>query len=143
MIKHSQKVFKLLSRRPMPLAVSAFNNLPRAQFTPITHFTQLASFSTKIGSQAVVEMQVDEDWETYLDSDIPIVLQAGANWCGPCKMLKPMMTIVAEELIGKVQYVYMDIDKFPDIATMLEIQHIPKTFLVYKGDLVDSFGGVP
>lgn len=37
----------------------------------------------------------------------------------------------------------MDIDKFPEIAEMLEIQHIPKTFMIYKGELVDQFGGVP
>ena len=37
----------------------------------------------------------------------------------------------------------MDIDKFPEIAEMLEIQHIPMTFMINKGDLVDQFGGVP
>lgn len=37
----------------------------------------------------------------------------------------------------------MDIDKFAEIAQMLDIQHIPKTFMIYKGDLVDQFGGVP
>ena len=37
----------------------------------------------------------------------------------------------------------MDIDKFPEIAEMLDISHIPKTFLIYNGELVDSFGGVP
>ena len=66
-------------------------------------------------------MKTQEDWESYLDSDVPIVLQTGADWCGPCKMLKPMLTTVAEEYEGKVQYVYMDVDKFPDIAQMLEL----------------------
>ena len=82
-------------------------------------------------------------WEEFLESETPIVLQAGASWCGPCNMLKPMVTNVAKKFEGSVQYVYMDIDKFQDIAQMLEIQHIPKTFMIYKGDLVDQFGGVP
>ena len=54
-----------------------------------------------------------------------------------------MIGNVASKFEGKVQYVYMDIDKFQEIAQMLDIQHIPKTFLIYKGDLVDQFGGVP
>ena len=70
-------------------------------------------------------------------------LYFSASWCGPCNMLKPMVTNVAKKFEGSVQYVYMDIDKFQDIAQMLEIQHIPKTFMIYKGDLVDQFGGVP
>ena len=88
-------------------------------------------------------MDTKDDWETYLESDVPIVLQTGADWCGPCKMLMPMLQAVSKDYEGKVQYVYMDVDKFPDVAQMLEISHIPKTFLIYKGDLVDSFGGVP
>ena len=51
-------------------------------------------------------------WEEFLESEVPIVLQAGANWCGPCNMLKPMVTSVAKKYEGSVQYVYMDIDKF-------------------------------
>jgi len=37
----------------------------------------------------------------------------------------------------------MDIDQFPELAELLEIKHIPQTFMIYKGDLVDQFGGVP
>ena len=58
-------------------------------------------------------------------------------------MLKPMLTKVSESFGDKVDYVYMDIDSFPELAEMLEIQHIPKTFMIFKGDLVDQFGGVP
>ena len=45
--------------------------------------------------------------------------------------------------MGAVQYVYMDIDKFPEIAELLEIKHIPQTFMIHKGELVDQIGGVP
>ena len=86
-------------------------------------------------------MKSSDEWDTYLSSDVPIILQAGADWCGPCKMLKPMMIQVSKEFEGKVQYIYMDVDKFPDVAQMLDIQSIPKSFLIYKGDLVDSMSG--
>jgi thioredoxin-like negative regulator of GroEL len=58
-------------------------------------------------------------------------------------MLKPLLKKESANFGDAVDFVYMDIDKFPEIAEMLEIQHIPKTFMIYKGELVDQFGGVP
>ena len=52
---------------------------------------------------------------------MPIVIQAGAGWCGPCTMLKPMLEKVCGEFKDDVKLVYMDIDKFPEIAELLEI----------------------
>ena len=72
-------------------------------------------FSSKIGGGAI-EMENASDWDTYLNSEFPIVLQAGAGWCRPCTVLKPMIANVAQQYEGKVQYVYMDIDKFQEIA---------------------------
>lgn len=65
-------------------------------------------------------MECKEDWDALVDSDVPIVLETGASWCGPCRMLKPMMTTIAKEY-PSVQLVYMDVDKFPQVAQMLEI----------------------
>lgn len=73
----------------------------------------------------MIEMQELSEWEKYLDSDIPVILQAGASWCGPCGMLKPLLKGAAEDFTGGVQFVYMDIDSFPEIAELLEIKHIP------------------
>ena len=56
-----------------------------------------------------------------MESDMPIVLQAGASWCGPCQILKPMMIQKAKEFGSSVQYVYLDVDTFPELAGMLEI----------------------
>ena len=104
--------------------------------------SQVRSFSAD-SEPTVLEMSDSSDWDKYLESDKPVVLQAGAHWCGPCQFLKPMLTKVSTDYVDSVMYVYMDIDKFPEIAEMLEIQHIPKTFMIYKGDLVDQFGCVP
>jgi thioredoxin-like negative regulator of GroEL len=48
-----------------------------------------------------------------------------------------MLINVSMEFHDKVKFVSMEIDKFPEIAEMLEIQMIPKTFMLYKGELVD------
>ena len=52
-------------------------------------------FSSKIGGGAI-EMENASDWDTYLDSETPIILQAGAGWCRPCTVLKPMIVNVAK-----------------------------------------------
>ena len=54
----------------------------------------------------------------------PVVVDLWATWCGPCNFLKPRLLQVGEEFDEKVKFVFMDIDKFPEIAEMLEIQHI-------------------
>lgn len=107
------------------------------------YFAPQRFFGIQIGKgDAIVEMESKDDWDALIESEVPIILETGASWCGPCRMLKPMMTTIAKDY-PSVQLVYMDVDKFPQVAQMLEIQHIPKTFLLYQGDLVDSFGGVP
>jgi len=50
----------------------------------------------------MIEMSDVTQWEEFLESEVPIVLQAGANWCGPCNMLKPMVTNVAKKYEGSV-----------------------------------------
>ena len=56
-----------------------------------------------------------------MESNMPIVFFAGAEWCGPCNFLKPMLLNVSTEFQQEVKFVSMEIDKFPEIAEMLEI----------------------
>lgn len=78
------------------------------------------SISDKIGDGGILEMETNEDWGAVLESEIPVILETGADWCGPCKMFKPMMVAAAKDY-PKVQLVYMDIDKFKELAQMMEI----------------------
>ena len=147
-MKVSRKLIGLASKRSpqlaQPLLVARRTLMtvptPASIIRPVVGFSNQRMFSATANYE---EMQDVNDWNKYLDSEIPVVLQAGASWCGPCGMLKPILTEAAKEFSGDVKYVYMDIDKFPEVAEMLEIQHIPKTFMVYNGELVDQFGGVP
>lgn len=79
----------------------------------------MRGFSIKIGGgDPIIEMDGDGDWESIMSSEVPIILETGASWCGPCRMLKPMMISIAKDY-KQVQLVYMDVDKFPDLANML------------------------
>merc|ERR1719382_1524643 len=71
------------------------------------------------------------------------MIQAGASWCGPCNILKPMLIDACKAHDGKMEYLYVDIDEHKQIAQMLRIQHVPVVYLVRNGNLVDQFSGVP
>ena len=70
----------------------------------------------------IKEMQSDKDWQNALENrERPVLIQAGASWCGPCNMIKPMLIDAVKELEGKIEYLYVDIDKHKKIAELLRV----------------------
>ena len=137
------RVFKGASRVCVTMSQRQQGITLNKSFTPNQIFVQQPMRQFSAAKPDMIMMKEADEWDAYLESETPIILQAGASWCGPCNMLKPMLTKASGTFGDKVDYVYMAIDQFPEIAEMLEIQHIPKTFMIYKGELVDQFGGVP
>jgi thioredoxin len=72
----------------------------------------------------------------------PVLIQAGASWCQPCVMLKPILTELIKSHEGAVEYLYVDVDKNQQIAQMLQIQSIPVCYMVRDGELVEQMVGV-
>ena len=67
-----------------------------------------------------------------LQSDIPVLVDFWASWCGPCKMLSPIIAEIAEEYDGKVKVGKVNVDDEPALANMFRIESIP-TVMVFKG----------
>ena len=67
-----------------------------------------------------------------LQSAEPFLLDFSAVWCGPCKMLAPIVEKIADEHLGKVRVGKLDIDDSPGVATKFAIKSVP-TVLVFKG----------
>ena len=65
------------------------------------------------------------------------------SWCAPCKKLTPILETLAAEANGKFKLVKLNIDDLPQIATALQVKSIPAVFLIYKGNMIDSFVGIP
>ena len=66
-----------------------------------------------------------------LKSDIPVLVDFWASWCGPCKMLSPIIAEIAEEYDGKVKVGKVNVDDEPALANMFGIESIP-TVMVFK-----------
>jgi thioredoxin 1 len=77
----------------------------------------------------VNEKNFDSD---VLSCDIPVLVDFYAVWCGPCRMIAPIIAEIAEENVGKIKVCKLDVDEAPSIAARYGIESIP-TLLVFKG----------
>jgi thioredoxin 1 len=67
-----------------------------------------------------------------LKSDVPVLVDFTATWCGPCKALAPIVEKLATELQGKVKVGKLDIDESPEITAKYGVRSVP-TVIVFKG----------
>jgi thioredoxin 1 len=79
-----------------------------------------------------------------LDSDVPVLVDFWAEWCGPCKMIAPALEEISEELAGKVTIAKMDIMENPETPGQIGVQSIP-LMVLYKGGqpVAQKLGAAP
>jgi len=80
-------------------------------------------------TKTVTDSSFDAD---VLQSDIPVLVDFWADWCGPCKMIAPALEEISEELAGKLTIAKVDIMENTDIAAKMGVQSIP-LMVLFKG----------
>ncbi len=87
----------------------------------------------------------DDQFEAeVLQSDMPVMVDFWAEWCGPCKALSPLVDEVANEMGDKVKIVKVNIDENPEAPTKYGVRGIPTLMIFKGGQVVDTrVGGMP
>ena len=83
-------------------------------------------------SEHIVHVSDDTFESEVLNSDLPVLVDFWAEWCGPCKIIAPVLDELAVEFEGKLKICKVDVDANPDIPPKFGIRGIP-TLIVFKG----------
>ncbi|MGI0079947.1 MAG: thioredoxin [Nitrososphaerales archaeon] len=86
-----------------------------------------------------------ENWNSEVEkSDVPVLVDFWAAWCGPCRMVSPVIDKLAETHSGKLKVVKVNVDENQELAIRFEIMSIPAILLFNKGEVVATqIGSAP
>lgn len=92
----------------------------------------------------MTELNITKDnfEQEVLHSDKPVLIDFWANWCGPCRMLSPVISEIAEENKDKVKVCKVNVDSEGELAAMFRVMSIPMLVVIKDGKVVNSAVGV-
>lgn len=82
--------------------------------------------------------------QEVLQSKIPVMIKFTASWCGPCRVIQPILEEVAKEVEGKAEIVKLDIDDSSELAAKFKVKSIPTMIVFKNGEAIKTqIGSVP
>ncbi len=80
--------------------------------------------------------------EMLASSDVPVLVDFYADWCGPCKLMSPILEQVNTQLQGKIRVAKIDTEKYPQLASQYGIEALPTLILFKQGQPFNKIEGV-
>ena len=83
---------------------------------------------------SVTQVVTDADWDSeVLQSDSPVLIDFWAEWCGPCRMVSPIIDEIAQEKGGSLKVVKLNVDDNPDVTRQYRVMSIPTLLVIADG----------
>ncbi len=87
----------------------------------------------------ITQISDAKSWEVdVINSDIPVFVDFWAEWCGPCRMVGPVVEELANDYDGKVKFVKVNVDEANELASKYNVFSIPTLILLNKGEIVSQ-----
>ncbi len=90
-----------------------------------------------MSTMAVKQVSDTKSWETdVMSSSVPVFVDFWAEWCGPCRMVSPVVEELSEEYNGKVDFVKVNVDNANELASKYNVFSIPTLAIFSKGQII-------
>ncbi len=89
-----------------------------------------------------IKKQFNSFQDLLAESEVPLLVDFYAAWCGPCQMMAPILEQVQRRLSGRLKVVKIDTDRYPQLASRYGIQALPTLVVFKQGQPVDRLEGV-
>lgn len=93
--------------------------------------------------KTIAELNDETFDQTIAAAHVPVVVDFYAPWCGPCKMLTPLLTALAEHFAGRLQFFKANVDEAPELAERFNVTGVPMLALIVNGVVHEMVIGFP
>jgi thioredoxin 1 len=92
--------------------------------------------------KTIAELNEENFDRTIAAADMPVMVDFYAPWCGPCKMLSPLLETLAGQFADRILFFKVNVDDAPELATRFEITGVPTMLLLREGEVRDRLVGL-